>query len=87
MPFEIVHLEVGRTADIAAQHGLAVGRLVVLKLRALRPQHAKAVAPAQRHLHHTDRHRVGRNLLIDCRNARIRQRSGNGEVFEDDKER
>ncbi len=61
-----------------------MGALVILEQRLFRPQHAKAVAPAQRQLQHAPRLRVGGDLLIHRRDARIGERRGHGQMLEED---
>ena len=80
---EIFHLELGRTADVAAQHGLAMRALVVLQLRLLGAEDAEAVAPAQRHLHHAEVARRRRDLVVDGGHPCVGEGQRQGRVLED----
>ncbi len=60
-----------------------MGGLVVLEQRLLWPEDAKAVAPAQGQLEHRACLRVGGDLVVDGRDARIGEGKGQGQVLKE----
>jgi hypothetical protein len=81
---EILHFEVRRAADVAANHCLAVTRLEILEVSLLAAEHAEAVPPAERQLHDGELARLGRDVAVDGGDSRISCWQWNGEVLEDD---